>query len=131
MESPVKYLYYSSFLIGASSLVSLHQKDYSTFFFMFILFLSSINYWRNPTKGISRNVDLFLVRIINVYFYGMTIVYCNEFQHTIFVNTLYGASSMFLIEHIYHYYNHPHWVVFHMIIHLYLSFFTPFVLYML
>lgn len=129
MNTP--YLFYTSFLIGASSLVSLYKKDYSTFFFLFLLFLTSINYWKNPKQGISRNVDVFLVRFINVYFYGMTMVYCNEFQHTVFMNSLYSAMFLFLIEHVYAYYHHPHWVIFHMAIHIYLSFFTPFVLYIL
>lgn len=125
------YLYYTSYFIGLSSLVSYYHGDYTTFLFMFFLFLTSINYWKNPSYGIRRNVDLFLVKMINVYFYGTTLVYSDEFCHQVFVNCLYHVLFLYFIEHLYVYANHKHWVVLHMMIHVYLSFFTPVVLYLL
>lgn len=125
------YLYYTSYLIGVSSLVSYYYGDYTTFLYMFTLFLTSINYWRNPSYGIGRNIDLFLAKFINVYFYGTTLVYSNEYNHEVFVNCLYHVSFLYFLEHIYLYYKNSQWVIIHIIIHMHLAAFTPFVLYVL
>lgn len=125
------YLYYTSHLIGLSSLVSYYHADYATFIFMFSLFITSINYWNNPSYGVRRNLDLILSKIINVYFYGITLLFKDEFQHTIFVNILYNVLFIYFIENIYIYYNNGQWIIFHMMIHIYLSIFTPFILYIL
>ena len=126
-----QYLYYTSHLIGISSLISLYHQDYKTFLFMFILCLSSINYWVTPDYGILRNIDLFLAKTINLYFYGNTLVFKDEYAHTVFVNALYSVLFFYCIEQILVYNQDPKWIIFHMMIHFYLSIFTPFVLYIL
>jgi len=125
------YLYYTSYLLGLSSLVSYYYNDYLTFFCMFAVFLTSINYWKNPRYGIARNIDLFLVRFIAAYFYVSTFIYCDEYNHTVYNGCLYNTLFLFFMEHIYVYFNNKQWVVIHMTLHMYLSFLTPFVLYIL
>jgi hypothetical protein len=126
-----EYLYHTSYLIGASSLISYGYQDYATFMYMFCLFLTSINYWNNPSYGIGRNVDLFLAKFINVYFYGTTLLYCDEYSHEMFMNILYHVSFLYFLEHLFIYYQNPKWIVLHMMIHIHVSFFTPFILYVL
>ena len=126
-----KYLYASSFTIGASSIVSVYYKDYVTFLFMFMLFLTSINYWYKPDYGLRRNIDMFLCKVINLYFYLTTLSLYDEYCNVFFVNAFYNVLFLYLLEHIYCYFNNKQWIIFHMAIHLQLSFFTPFLLYIL
>lgn len=126
-----RYLYYTSYLVGISSMVSFYHRDYTTFVYMFILFLTSINYWNNPAPGWRRDIDKFVCKIINVYFYETTLFFQNEFRHQVFVNTLWHVLFLYFLEWIYFYYQNPSWIIIHMMLHFYLSFSVPFVLYIL
>jgi hypothetical protein len=126
-----KYLFYSSFSIGASSIVSAYYKDYVTFLFMFMLYLTSINYWYKPDYGLRRDIDMFLCKVINIYFYLTTLSAYDEYCNVIFVNALYNVLFLYAVEHIFCHLKNKKWIILHMAIHLQLSFFTPFVLYIL
>lgn len=126
-----KYLYYSSFLIGVSSVVCAYHKDYASFLFMFIMFLSSIHFWYKPDYGMGRNIDMFLCKMINFYFYADTLFFYDDFYHAVYKNGLYNVLFLYLMEHIFYYCKNKKWIIFHMAIHFYLSLFTPFVLYIL
>jgi len=125
------YLYYTSYLIGASSIFSIYYEDYLTFFFMVMLFLTSIHFWYNPSYGIGRDVDLFLSKFIVVYFYGISVLYYNEICRDTFVNIVYQVAFLYIVENILIYFQNPQWVILHMMIHIHLAFFTPFILYIL
>ena len=125
-----KYLFYSSFFIGASSLVCLYFKDYYSFLVMFVLFLSSIHYWSNTIDGIGRYLDLYMCRVFGFYFYINSLLYKDEFSQQIYTYGMYNVIFLFLIENIFYYYNNPKWIILHMGVHFY-SVFTPFVLYIL
>lgn len=126
-----KYLYYSSFLIGVSSTVSLYYKDYITFLFMFVMFLSSIQYWVKPEYGFKRNLDLFLCKVIGTYFYADTLIFYDEFCREVYVNVGYTILFLFFMEHVFYYLKNKKWIIFHMAIHFYFAILTPFVLYTL
>ena len=126
-----KYLFYSSFSIGASSVVSAYYKDYVSFLFMFMLFLTSINYWYNPDYGLRRDIDMFLCKIISLYFYLTTLSVYDEYCNVVFVNVFYNILFLYSMEHLCCYFKNSKWIVFHMAIHLHLSLFSPFVLYIL
>jgi hypothetical protein len=126
-----KYLYYSSFLIGVSSTISLYYKDYSTLLFMFLLFLTSINYWQRPDYGFRRNIDMFLCKIIALFFYIKTTIFYDEFISEIFVNCAYNIFFLYAVELLLWHYRNKKWIIFHMAIHFYLSVITPFSLYLL
>ena len=126
-----KYLFASSFTIGASSIVSAYYKDYVTFLFMFMLFLTSINYWYKPDYGLRRDVDMFLCKLINLYFYLTTLSLYDEYCNVVFVYGFYNALFLYFMEHLYCYFNNKKWIIFHMAIHLQVSFLVPFVLYIL
>ncbi len=126
-----KYLYYSSFLIGASSFVSLYYKDYVTFLFMFMLWLTSINYWYKPDFGIRRDIDMYLCKIVNFYFFAMTLSVYEEYHNQVFINLFYNAFFLFLIELLFYHYKKKQWIVLHMALHFQVAIFVPFVLYIL
>lgn len=125
-----RYLFYSSFFIGGSSLVCLYYKDYSSFIIMFILFLSSIHYWSNTVDGIGRNLDLYMCRCFALYFYLYTSGFKDEFSREIYSYGMYNVMFLFFLEHLFYHYQNPQWIIIHMGIHFY-SVFTPFVLYIL
>jgi len=124
-----KYLFMSSFLMGASSLMCLYYKDYVTFLFLFLLFLSSIQFWRKPEIGWRRSIDLWMCKLVALYLYGNT-MFCDEYTRTVYLNGFYSMVFLFFMSHLYYYFKQKQWIIFHMTIHLY-TFFTPVVLYML
>ena len=126
-----KYLYYTSFLIGASSLVSLYYGDYTTCLFMFILFLSSIKFWRKPDYGFVRNVDMFICKCITVYFFLNACIYQDEISRGMIVISILNGIIFYLCELICYFVKSTKWIIFHMGLHIHLSFVTPFVLYIL
>ena len=126
-----KYLFYSSFSIGLSSVVSIYYRDYVSFLFLFMLFLTSINYWYNPDYGLRRDIDMYLCKVINIYFYVTTLSIYDEYCNVIFVNGFYHILFLYFMEHIFYRLKNNKWIVFHMSIHLYLAVLTPVVLYML
>ena len=126
-----KYLFYSSFLIGVSSGISLYYKEYTTFLFLFMLFLSSINYWNDPDYGWGRNIDMFLCKVVGLYFYGNTLFFYDEFCQQVFINSMYSILFLFFMEHLYYHLKNKKWIIFHTAIHFQLAVFTPFSLYIL
>lgn len=126
-----KYLFYSSFLLGISSVISLYYKDILTFLFMFILFISSICFWYRPTYGLIRNIDRSLCKIITIYFLVITIYFYDEYSQAVYINSFYCGIYFYIIELICYAYKSKKWIIFHMAIHFYVSLLTPFVLYIL
>ena len=126
-----RYLYYTSFLIGISSLVSLYYQDYVTFLFMFLLFMSSIHFWKSPDYGHVRNIDMFLCKVIAVYFFINTLYFCDEFGRTVGFNAMSSIMIFYGIELILYSLGYKQWIVFHMSLHFYVSLFIPFILYIL
>jgi hypothetical protein len=126
-----KYLYYSSFLLGISSCVSFYFQDYYTFLFMFVLFLSSIQFWRKPDYGLQRDIDMFLCKCIAVYFYMNTLCFYDEITRTIYSSCFTSILLFYMIEWLLYSLKNKKWIIFHMAIHIYVSFFTPFILYIL
>jgi len=125
-----RYLLYSSGFIGLSSTICLYYNDYYSFLLMFILFLSSLNYWSNTVDGIGRQIDLFLCRCFALYFYIDTLLKKDEFSREIYKYGLYNVIFLFIVEHLLYERKNPKWIVVHMGVHFY-SIFTPFVLYIL
>lgn len=125
-----KYLLYSSYFIGLSSILCLYYNDYLSFLLMFALFLSSINYWSNTVDGIGRKLDLFLCGCFGLYFYLDTPLTKYEFSREIYKYGLYNVIFLFIVEHLLYMYKNPQWIILHMCVHFY-SMFTPFVLYIL
>jgi len=125
-----KYLFYSSFLMGASSLVCFYYKDYPTFFLMSLLFLTSIHHWNNPSYGWKRTLDMVVCKVLALYLYGTTLIFYDEFYHYVYLGGFYSSIFFFFLANRSFRLKSDKWIVFQMMIHFY-TFFTPFVLYML
>jgi hypothetical protein len=52
------YLFYTSFGSLVGSLYGFYKKQYINSLGVFLIFLTSINYWRNPVYGWRRNIDI-------------------------------------------------------------------------
>lgn len=52
-------LYYSSYKTIISIIWGVYWGKYDYSLLCFIVFLTSINYWKNPIKGTRRNIDMF------------------------------------------------------------------------
>ena len=126
-----QYLYYTSFLLGVSSCVSFYFRDYTTFVFLFVLFLSSIQFWSRPDYGLQRDIDMFLCKCLAIYFYINTLCYYDEFNRTIAIILFVTVNLLLLTEWILFICKNKQWIVFHMAIHIYVSFFIPFICYFL
>ena len=57
-KSHANYLFYSSCSFAITSLYGVYKKEYTKSLGVFIIFLSSINYWRNPVHDLRRNIDM-------------------------------------------------------------------------
>lgn len=126
-----KYLYYTSFFIGVSSFVCLYYGDYMTFLFMFILFLSSIKFWRKPDYGFVRNLDMFICKCITCYFFLNACLYQDEISRNMSIISLLNGIIFYICELICCFFKSTKWIIFHMALHIHLSVLTPFVLYIL
>jgi hypothetical protein len=58
---------YTASLCILSMIVAYKCRLYDCMFVVFLVFVSSINYWRNPVYGFSRNIDISIVIFSFVY----------------------------------------------------------------
>jgi hypothetical protein len=117
-----KYLFCSSFLMSGTALVTLYYDDGVTSLYYFLLFLTSINFWRRPEHGFRRQLDQVLVYSGCLYvFYNVFLVLNTEFQRVTFISLFLSVLLFDLAEIILCYLNSTKWIVFHMAIHLYVS----------
>jgi hypothetical protein len=115
-----RYLFYTSFLFLISSLFNYYYKFFYSCIFIFFLFLTSILYWNNPDNNVFKKIDLFMVKIVAL-FYFINSFFKNEFDRQ-FLNSL-GLSIIifYFIEHVLDFYKNSQWIIFHMAIHIYAS----------
>jgi hypothetical protein len=124
-----KFLFYSSFSMLISAIISIMVNDLYVSIYLLLLFLTSINYWRRPEYGLRRNIDMFVVKFgIFTVFYQVCLLK-NELCRFIFLSIAFCSTIFYIIEHILSYYNSLKWVIFHMTIHLYMSLAVLFVVF--
>jgi len=124
-------LFYTSFTFAPSSIVSFYFQDYTNGFMMFLLFLTSIQFWYRPDYGIRRNIDMTLCKILAFYYY-LTILYArDEYYSTVFIFSLCQICFLYIGEMILVAMYNPKWIVLHMAMHIQLAVFLPFILYIL
>jgi len=66
-----KYIYYISWIMLFTSFYGIYKMYFTLGFLTFIVFSSSINYWRNPIDNIIRLIDLiisFSAILLTVYY---------------------------------------------------------------
>lgn len=124
-------LFYTSFSFAPSSMVSFYFQDYTNGFMMFLLFLTSIQFWYRPDYGIRRNIDMTLCKILAFYYY-LTILYDrDEYYSMVLLFALSQICFLYIGEMILVAMYNPKWIVLHMAMHIQVAFYIPFFLYML
>ncbi len=117
-----KYLFLSSFLMGLTALIAIYFDEGIVSIYYFLLFLTSINFWRKPEYGLRHNIDKLLVYAGVIYtFIYIYILLNKEFYRIMFINLFLCVLFFNIIEHILCYFDSTKWIVFHMAIHLYVS----------
>jgi len=105
---PEQYLIFLrlSFLSLFSSIFAFFQKHYDLAVVPFIIFCTSVNFWRRPEHGLRRNIDIICVQIgmwyqifraynaenmmifYIVYFIGCSFFVLSRFQKCVWISTL-------------------------------------------
>ena len=67
-------LFVLSFLILFTAIYAFSKKSYDVFVFCVLVFLTSINHWRDPQFGFRRNVDMFVVNLGFIYLFLRAII---------------------------------------------------------
>jgi hypothetical protein len=116
-----KFLFYSSFCMGISAFIAYIMNDlYITSYFI-LLFLTSINHWRQPEYGLRRNIDLTVVAIGFFYVLLKIFLLKDEFHRAGLVILGICGVTMFIFEYALEYFDSPKWIIFHMTLHIYAS----------
>ena len=116
-----KYMIYSSFSLLVTAILAYMVNDITIAVYFLIVFITSINYWRHADYGIRRDVDMVMAKISFILFI-QKICILNEFQ-SVYLICYYTCGLLFYVmEQILVYYNNLKWIIFHMAIHMYISF---------
>ena len=112
----------SSCFMGVSSLVLYLIGEYTFSFLMGVLCATSINHWRDYVeRGIRQTIDIAWVYLCIVYSVYYMFQYGSEFQQYL---TLSVLLCILLFYKAYLFFPEK-WILFHMTVHLYASFFIP------
>ena len=116
-----KFLFYSSFCMGVSAFIAYIMNDLYITTYLILLFLSSINHWRQPEYGLRRNIDLTVVAIGVFYVLFKIFLLKDEFHRAALL--IFGICGviMFIFEYVLEYLDSPKWIIFHMTLHIYVS----------
>ena len=117
-----KYLFLSSFLMSLTALIAIYFDEGIVSIYYFLLFLTSINFWRKPEYGLRHKIDKLLVYAGVVYVFIYIYILLNkEFYRIMFINLFICVLAFNMIEYILCYLESTKWIIFHMAIHLYVS----------
>ena len=116
-----KFLFFSSFSMAVSAFIAYIMNDlYITIYFL-LLFLTSINHWRQPEYGLRRNIDLTVVAIGFFYVLLKIFLLKDEFHRVGLICLGICGILMYIFEYILEYLDSPKWIIFHMTLHIYAS----------
>ncbi len=116
-----RLLCYSGCLIGLSSYLLFCIGIYHISYISLILFITTINHWRDYQFGWKRRIDMTWVNLSTIYTGLDLLIHGNEIQNYIYAcmilsSTIFYAVSLSEIKV---------WPVFHMALHIYAAFFIP------
>ena len=113
-----KYLFYTSFLFLISSFLIFLYDSFISSIIIFILFLSSINHWKQPDNFTIKIIDMIIVKIIGIV-YIINSFYKNEFCRVLSTNIAISILIFYIMEFVLDFYKNNQWIIFHMAIHIY------------
>lgn len=99
------YLWRISWLALGATAYAMYNNHYEFAPFTFMVFLTSINYWRKPDYSWRRYCDMVAVQI--AFWYHIVRAYQSEY-HTIYYITAWTAAGCFPIS-IYYYKKNMYW----------------------
>ena len=126
-----RMLFYSSFLFLVASIVSYTFHDVLSSLFFMALFITSINHWHCPCYGFSRHLDIACCVLFGLYMYLVFLIYYGPFHMVLFEACIVTILFFLLLEWIFYVSDHPFWIVLHLMIHTYVSYFLIVGLYFL
>lgn len=121
-------LFCSSFCMLFSSIISYIKNDLYKFIYYTTLFLTSINFWRDPIYGLRRNMDLSVVYSGVLFTFTQIFLLKNDFYMYCVLSMCWCCLVFYIFEFICVYFNSNKWVIFHMSLHLYASLMIIFIL---
>lgn len=125
-----KYLVYSSCLMSLTALVALYYDDDITSIYYFLIFLTSINFWRKPEYGLRHKIDKCMVYLLCIYgLYNIYLLLNNDFYREMLTYSGICIIVFFILEHILCYFKSTKWIIFHMALHIYVTFTGLFILF--
>ena len=124
-----KYLFISSFCMLIASIISYIKQDVYKLVYYTILFLTSINFWRDPIYGIRRNMDLCIVYLGVLFTLTQLYSLKNDFYMYCILSMCLCCLVFFIMEFICVKCLSNKWVIFHMTLHLYASLLVIFILF--
>ena len=126
-----RVLFYSSFLFLFASIVSYSFQDVLSSYIFLVLFMTSINHWREPCYGMSRLLDIACCVFLYVYMYLLFLLHYGSFHAVFFEVVFTTVLCVFLLEWMLYLAEHPFWIVLHLTIHTYVCYFLLIGLYLL
>ncbi len=101
-----KYIYYTTWVMLFTALYGIYKEYYTLGYLTFVVFCSSINYWRNPIDNIIRVIDL-TISFSAVFFTLYYVQYCKHlyvyYLLLSFIGFCYFASKYYRYQKNYMY----------------------------
>jgi len=110
-----RILYYTNFLTSISVISAYYYGLYDLMFFSILIQLSSINYWRNPVRGMRRNIDIIVVNVSTLY--NLYCAYYFEYYYFVYI-VFIGMNSYFVSNYNMRKGNIKSGIFFHFLVHL-------------
>lgn len=107
---------YTASLCILSMIVAYSCRLYDCMFVVFLVFVSSINYWRNPVYGIRRNMDIGIVIFSLVYL--VTRSFRCKYQLYYIICVSLAILSFVISIHFYENQNYDFTSLFHVYLHI-------------
>jgi len=124
-----KYLFCSSFCMLFSIIICYIKNNFYNGLYYSILFLTSINFWRNPIYGIRCTIDKTFVFLGIPFTLSQLHLIKNEFYIYSLLSMCICLIVFYCIELILIHFNSNKWIIFHMSLHLYGALLVLFVLF--
>lgn len=93
-----KLIYYNSFNLLITSMFGFYKNYYINALTILSVFITSINYWKHPIKGLRRNIDIMIVCLSILYnsYYVYDCLYSHYYINIIILGIMIYIFSVIL-----------------------------------
>jgi len=118
-----KYLLLSSCFFVYPSYIAYNRGNNIHSAIIFMIFLFSVNYWRNPTYGWRRNLDLIWAKSTFVIYGSYGLYYIREpYTYYIFCQNMILIMLCYYLSCKHYKRNEKIWLLYHILLHYYSSY---------